>query len=183
MGTSGSGKTTLAKQLSRDFGLQHIELDAINWLPNWIQRDPDEFTKIVSERVMEEGWVMEGNYSRTRGMVWSRATTVIWLNMPFHVVFFRMFIRIFKRALKKEVLWNGNRESLGKHFYSKDSMLYWVMKTHLRRKREYRALFNDARYAHLEKIELKGQKQVDRFVLELTAARKADGRVLRADLE
>ena len=35
-GSSGSGKSTLAQRLAKEFGLKHIELDAINWQPGWI---------------------------------------------------------------------------------------------------------------------------------------------------
>ena len=35
IGLSGSGKTTLGRQLAERYGLQHIEIDAINWQPGW----------------------------------------------------------------------------------------------------------------------------------------------------
>lgn len=168
VGTSGSGKTTLALLISKTLNFPHYELDAVNWMPNWVQRDPDEFKSIVSKKVQDECWVMEGNYSLTREIVWSRATTVIWINLPFYLVFYRMLVRIFKRAIRKEVLWNGNQETLAKHFFSKDSMLYWVIKTHQRRKREYGALFNEARFQKLNRIELKSRKQVARFIKEMS---------------
>jgi adenylate kinase family enzyme len=172
VGTSGSGKTTLAILLSRTLDLPHYELDALNWLPNWRQRDADEFRKIVSEKVRGESWVMEGNYSRTRDIVWSRATTVVWLNMPFHLVFYRMIVRIFRRGLRKEELWNGNRETLARHFFTKDSMLLWVIKTHGKKRREYRALFKDDRYKQLNRIELRGRKDVARFLDRVASGRK-----------
>ena len=36
VGTSGSGKTTLAVRLAEALGLPRIELDAVNWQPNWV---------------------------------------------------------------------------------------------------------------------------------------------------
>lgn len=175
VGTSGSGKTTLAMLLSQTLNLPHHELDAINWLPNWQQRDPDEFKRIVSEKVQGDSWVMEGNYGRTREIVWSRATTVIWLNQPFYLVFYRMVIRIFRRAVLKEVLWSGNQETLSKHFFTKDSMLYWVVKTHWRRKKEYKALFSDDRFKHLERIELKGRRAVEEFIDKISTEATQSG--------
>ena len=34
IGSSCSGKTTLAKQIAGELGIQHIELDAIHWMPS-----------------------------------------------------------------------------------------------------------------------------------------------------
>jgi adenylate kinase family enzyme len=43
VGTSASGKTTLAKALSRALRIPHIELDALNWLPDWKERRHEDF--------------------------------------------------------------------------------------------------------------------------------------------
>ncbi|MDB5050380.1 MAG: hypothetical protein JWO30_3451 [Fibrobacteres bacterium] len=75
-----------------------------------------------------------------------------------------MVIRIFKRRITNEVLWSGNKETLAKHFFTKDSMLLWVIKTFPKKKREYRSLFKDQRFNHLEKIELRSQSEVDSFL-------------------
>ena len=43
-GNSCSGKSTLASQIARSRGLPFVELDALNWLPNWVglnATDPD----------------------------------------------------------------------------------------------------------------------------------------------
>jgi len=167
VGTSGSGKTTLARTLSRVMALPHYELDALNWLPDWKARPSEEFKKLVHEKIEQEKWVIEGNYSKIREDIWNKATHVIWLNMPFRIVFFRVVVRIFRRWMKKEVLWNGNRESFWKHFYTKDSMLYWVIKTHGKRKREYSTLFNAARFPHLKMIKLTGQEAINEFIASL----------------
>ena len=35
VGVTSSGKSTLAEKLARCLGLNFIELDALNWEPNW----------------------------------------------------------------------------------------------------------------------------------------------------
>ncbi len=35
IGASGSGKTTFSNQLAGKLAYNHIELDAIHWLPDW----------------------------------------------------------------------------------------------------------------------------------------------------
>ena len=43
IGTSGSGKSTFAKELAKQLEINYIEMDALNWLPNWQEADPDKF--------------------------------------------------------------------------------------------------------------------------------------------
>ena len=55
-GTSGSGKTTFARTLAKVIGARHIDLDAINWQPNWqdLHRgDPEEFKRRVLKYMLE----------------------------------------------------------------------------------------------------------------------------------
>src|SRR5215470_14800607 len=123
VGCSGSGKTTLARQLAQLLGAPHIELDALHWLPNWVPRPTDEFCALVAQAVAQEQWVTDGNYRAVRDLVWSRATTVIWLNYPFPTVFRRVLWRTLRRTLTREVLYTGNRESLWRSFLTRDSIL------------------------------------------------------------
>ena len=64
-------------------GVPHVELDAIHWLPGWVEQDPAEFRAGVSQAIAGPRWVVDGNYTRVRDLVWSRATTIIWLNYSF----------------------------------------------------------------------------------------------------
>ena len=79
------GKSTLARVLAADLDLPYIELDAINWLPDWIERTRDDFRALV-EKALEEnpdGWVVDGNYGTAlQGTIVQQAETVIYVNMP-----------------------------------------------------------------------------------------------------
>jgi adenylate kinase family enzyme len=142
IGTSCSGKTTFAKRLAQSLDIQHIELDAINWLPNWTPRSNDEFRILVEKEVSADKWVVDGNYSKTRDIVWSRATVLIWLNYSFPVVLSRAFSRTISRIFDREILFSGNRETFRMAFLSRDSILLWVLQTYYRRRREYARLLN-----------------------------------------
>lgn len=83
IGTSCSGKTTFAVNLAQLLRVQHIELDALNWLPDWTERPKEEFRLIVVKAVSADEWVADGNYSKTRDIVWSRATAFVWLDYSF----------------------------------------------------------------------------------------------------
>ena len=52
-GTTCTGKTTLGKKLSVEFGIFHIDLDDIHFLPNWVEKENDEFVKLLEENNIE----------------------------------------------------------------------------------------------------------------------------------
>jgi len=121
----GGGKTTLAKAIARQFGMPHIELDAIKHGPNWTERSSDEMAAIVQRRLDEsaDGWVTDGNYSRIRPLILARADTAIVIQLPFRQMYWRIFKRTIRRSWKHETLWNGNRESWRLSFASRETIL------------------------------------------------------------
>src|SRR6185312_16957483 len=83
VGTSGSGKSTFARRLAPAIGAPAIELDAINWQAGWRDlntHDPEEFVRRVAAAAATEAWVVDGNYSRVRDVLWPRATRFVWLD-------------------------------------------------------------------------------------------------------
>ena len=168
VGTSCSGKTTLARRLSPILGVPHIELDAIHWKPDWEPRSPEEFRQLVGEAVEGEGWVVDGNYSAGRDIVWGRATTIIWLNYPFRAVFWRALRRTALRVMRKEELFSGNRETFRHSFLSRKSILLWVITTYRRRRREYRKALEGHDFPHLEVIELREPREAADLLDRLT---------------
>jgi adenylate kinase family enzyme len=166
IGTSCSGKTSFAGKLAQLLRVQHIELDALNWLPDWKPRPNEEFRSLVKEAVSTDEWIVDGNYSRTRDIVWSRATAVIWLNYSFPVVLSRAFSRTIRRVFDREVLYSGNRESFRMAFLSGDSILLWVLKTYKRRRREYAQLLSELQ-GHLEIRVFRIPEEAERFLSEV----------------
>jgi adenylate kinase family enzyme len=118
VGTSCSGKTTFARKLAQTLGLAYIELDAIYWKPNWCARPLEEFRALVEKAIAGENWVVDGNYSKVRELIWKRATHIIWLNLPFYLVLGRVLHRTVRRILLREELFSGNRETCGYLFCS-----------------------------------------------------------------
>lgn len=154
IGSTSSGKSTLAARLANRLGLDFIELDALHWEANWTEA-PDELLRArVHAAIQAPGWVVAGNYQQVRDLIWPRAEALIWLDYSLPVVFWRLTYRTFRRALTREELWNGNRESLLTHFklWSPDSLFHWLFKTYWRRKREYPQLFAEPDNAHLTVI-------------------------------
>jgi adenylate kinase family enzyme len=143
VGTSGCGKTTLGKRISKILNIPCIDLDEYFWLPNWQEREEDEFERIVKELINKEKWIICGNFTRVRHLIWNKADTVIWLDYSFFRCFFQIFFRSLKRGIKKERCCNGNYESLSRAFFSKHSILLHIITTFKKRRETYNRMFND----------------------------------------
>ncbi len=167
VGTSCSGKTTLADRIATIKDIPHIELDAINWGSNWTPLSIDEFRRRVQAEVAQDQWVLDGNYSKVRDLIWSRATHLLWLNLPFLMVFWRALTRTTKRVITRQELWAGNRETLKGVLFERDSILWWVIRTHRRRRREYRQLIESSQYSHLIVYEIRNSGDLQEVLLEL----------------
>lgn len=115
IGTSGAGKSTMAARIGAHFGLPVIELDAINWQPGWAalsRLDQPEFLRRVDAATAGAAWVVAGNYTMARHIVWARASHLVWLDYPKAVVMARVIRRSVRRTVRREVIWGGNREGL-----------------------------------------------------------------------
>ncbi|MEV4136336.1 shikimate kinase [Dactylosporangium sp. NPDC049742] len=132
VGNSGSGKSTLGKALATRLGVPFVELDAIHHLPGWQPIDVTAFRKQVGELADGDGWVIDGNYSAVRDLVWARADTVIWFDLPRRTVMRQLLWRTLRRGVTRQVLWNGNREHLGNLFRldPQRSILRWCWTRH-----------------------------------------------------
>lgn len=109
-GSTGAGKTTLAKALSARFGMPHYELDALHHGPGWMKRA--SFEADVERFSSGDSWVAEDQYHRVLGdLLWQRADTVVWLDLPRRLVMSRVIRRSLHRAVTRRELWNGNREN------------------------------------------------------------------------
>lgn len=170
IGTSCAGKTTLARRLAEALGSAHVELDALHWGPGWSAASTEGFRKAVRERVSVERWVVDGNYAKVQDIVWSRATDAVWLNYSFPVVFGRALWRTLRRVFLREALFGGNRESFRNAFLSRGSILWWVITTFGRRRRQYRALFGDGAFPKLRLTELRAPRDAEHLIRSLRAA-------------
>ncbi|MBZ0308678.1 MAG: AAA family ATPase [Anaerolineae bacterium] len=166
VGTSGSGKSTLAEQIASKLNIPHIELDALHWGPNWTSSPPEELRPRVENALQGDSWVIDGNYSVVRDIVWTRADTLIWLDYSLPLVLWRINKRTLKRGLTRQTLWNGNKETLWKHFFiPKESLYWWVLKTHYRHRHVYPLAF--AEYAHLTVCHFHSPKETARWLNHL----------------
>lgn len=169
IGVTGSGKTTMAARLAQALGLVHVELDALHWEANWTNPPIDVFRSRVTEALQGPAWVTDGNYSKVRDIIWKRADTVVWLDYPFLICFWRLMHRSLRRVVYQEELWNNNRETLRGMLFMKDAIIPWLFKTYPRRRREYPQLLALPENAHLRLIRLRTPRQADAWLASLAA--------------
>jgi len=164
VGSSCSGKTTYARRLAEILGHPYIELDALNWLPDWVERPHEDFRVLVSGAVSPERWVVDGNYGRVRQVIWPRATCIVWLNYGFFTVLGRAVRRTLRRSLTGEELYSGNRETLRRSFLARDSILLWVITTFRRRRRSFAELRATNAFNHLRWVEFRKPREAEQFL-------------------
>ena len=167
VGVTGSGKTTLSRELAERFGVRHVELDSLHWEADWVEAPTDVFRERTAAATSRDGWVVDGNYGKIRDITWSRATMIVWLDYPLPLILWRLVRRILRRAITRERLWKGNRESLSQHLFTKESLILWAIKTYNRRKREYGEALREWRSDGMEVLIFRGPRETKRWLKEL----------------
>ncbi len=167
VGTSSSGKTTFAVALAARLGVPHVELDALHWGPNWTEASPQQMRERVSAAIAGAGWVADGNYSVVRDLMWERAEAIVWLDYPLRTVLRRYLVRTRRRIRSREELWpgTGNRERLRNHLVGREGLLWWILSTYHRRRREYPVLVR--RHPELAVVHLRSPAEADAWLARL----------------
>jgi adenylate kinase family enzyme len=160
IGGSSTGKTTVSRELAGRLGVPHIELDALHHDPGWQEAPPEVLQARVEEALAAapDGWVVDGNYHGKLGLsVLERADTVVFLDMPFALALRRVVWRTLSRIVRREELWNGNRESL-RIALSRESIVWWVIRQHGKYREKWPARY--ATLPHLRVVRLHSPREV-----------------------
>lgn len=161
----------VAKALAASLGLAFFEMDALFWKPNWEESSDEEFLPKLEAALGGEGWVLDGNYSRTTAIKWRRVEVVVWLDLPYPQVLYQLVKRTLMRSLRGEVLWAGNEESLVKTFLRKDSVIWWSLTNLSRVRRNYSAAMVAPEFAHVRFVRLRSRAQIGQFLEGLARGR------------
>lgn len=169
VGTTGSGKSTFSRTLAGLLDISHYEMDRLYWKPNWQAADDEELFESVRQVTGQESWILDGNYTRTTPVKWSRVELVIWLDFSFVRTLWQMLGRVFQRSFSAEEIWpgTGNRESLRKAFLSRDSILWWLLITFRRNRRRYLAAMSSPEYEHIRFVRLRSPREVSEFLMRM----------------
>jgi len=135
---SGCGKTTFGRALASALDVPFVELDAIHWQAGWTELDAGELRRRVEPVVARDAWVIDGSYRGKLGdLVLEAADTVVWLDLPRRIWLPRLVRRTLRRALTREELWNGNRESLRNALVGFDSLFRYALANERPRRHRY----------------------------------------------
>ena len=160
VGNSGSGKSRLGRALACRLGVHYVELDALFHLPNWGERPLDDFKALITERMAADGWVVDGNYRQAvSDVVWPKADTVVWLDLPRARVMRQVIGRTLRRTITREELWSGNREPL-RNLYGwdpKTSIIRWSWTQHQKYVSRYEAAMADPALGHVTFVRLRSR--------------------------
>ena len=173
VGSTGCGKSTLARELAQRLGVPHIELDSLFWGPGWSETPDHEFRRRVEAAASGDRWVIDGNYSRVRDVVWSRAQTVVWLDYAFPVPAWRLLVRTIRRSARREELWSGNRESWRRSFLSRDSILLWLLRSYRRHRHDIEAAMRDPAYSSIRFVRLRSPRAAEQWLAGVPSAVEA----------
>jgi adenylate kinase family enzyme len=178
VGSAGSGKSRLAQRIAEALDVPYVELDAIQHLPNWEPLDPDEFAATVSAIAANDAWVIDGNYRTVvvDGPVWQRADTVVWLDLPRRVTMYQVIGRSLRRVVRREQLWNGNRETL-RNLLSWDpykSIIRWTWTQHEKYQARFGAAMTSPALAHIDFIRISSHDEAESWLTALRRLRSPD---------
>ena len=170
IGNSCSGKSTLGARLATALDVPFVELDALNWQPDWVglnDSNPEELERRMRRATEGDGWVVAGSYTAfSQRVFWPRLETIVWLDLPMHQLVWRMLRRSWRRWRSKELLWGTNHELFWPQLMvwrREDSLLWWIVTQHRRKRRNMLAYSTEARWQHIRFVRLESSAEVEEF--------------------
>jgi adenylate kinase family enzyme len=166
IGSPGSGKTTLGRALATRIDARFVELDGLHHGPNWSHPSAAQLRAAVAEALDTERWVADGNYRRVADLTQMRADTIVWLDLPRRQVTWRVWKRAVGRIVRREELWNGNRETW-RDLLSPDperSVVVWTWQQHRKFEERYAAQLDEKIWAHADVYRLRSQDEIEAWL-------------------
>ena len=103
IGCPGSGKTTFAEKLREKTGLPLYYLDAIWHKSDKTHISREEYDARLGEILLQDAWIIDGNYSRTLERRMAECDTVFLFDLPTEVCLAGAISRIGKK--RHEMPW------------------------------------------------------------------------------
>ncbi|HWG15817.1 MAG TPA: hypothetical protein VG268_21335 [Streptosporangiaceae bacterium] len=127
--------------------------------------------------------MIDGNYSAVRPLVWDRADTVVWLDLPRWTVMRQIVWRTLRRVAFRAELWNGNRERWANLFTweQEESVISWAWHHHPVYRERYAAAAADPAYSRVRFVRLRHRAEVRRSLVGVGRPGNAGDSVPRPD--
>lgn len=164
VGAPGTGKSTVAATLAEHLDAALVELDELFHRPDWTPTPTPEFRAAVAAAIDVPRWVVAGNYVVTADLTHARADTIVWLDLDRRHTIPRVVARSFRRAIRRERLWNGNRERLRDVLHPRRSMIAEAWKVHPEHRAKFEQLSTTPLWANAEVHRLRTPSEVDAWL-------------------
>ncbi|WP_244509962.1 adenylate kinase [Rhizobium sp. AC27/96] len=100
LGNAGGGKSTLARNMAKQRGLTHFEIDKLLWREGWIQAPIDDYSEQHQRVISEESWIIDGlGHRDSIPARIDRATEIILIDMPLWMHFWL--------AAERQIAWHS----------------------------------------------------------------------------
>lgn len=165
MGPTGSGKSTLAGRAGEVLGIEPVHLDDVYHLPGWKALSPEEFHRRTEEITSRPRWILDGNYGALRRLHMHKAQLIVWLDPPGLVTWLRLIRRSLRRIVLKERCCNGNVETWGRTFFSRESVFLWAKSD----RRRLATLEKEVAERSLPCVKLRCRRDVERWLASLAS--------------
>lgn len=165
-GVSGCGKSTLARRVAGLLDLPYTEMDGLHHGAGWTRRPT--FESDVAAFLAAGRWVTEWQYEDARPLLAEQADLMVWVDLPFRVTLGRVVRRTVRRRVRREELWNGNREGPLLGFVTdREHIVRWAIST--RHLYDERIPAVAAARPDLPVVRLRTRREVDRWVRDVVA--------------
>ena len=169
VGRTGSGKTTLARELAAALDVPHVELDSLYFGPRFTTAPLPLLRERTIAAVAGDRWVVDGNKSAVRKLVWARADTIIWLDYSLVVSLWRLRRRASWRfrTLQKQATEMGERRELPRQFVSAAKGVLRALRSHMGQRREFPRMFEMPENQHLAVARLRSPRSTKQWMTKV----------------
>jgi len=171
IGSCGAGKSTFSYRLKEKINIPIIHLDQEYWNSGWVETPKAEWTKKLNQLIHRPQFIMDGNYLSSLPLRLSTADTVIYLDYPTAICFWRVLKRITLNYGKR-------RPDSAAGCYERFDLefLHYVLVFNLtRRKKIIQLLDNTPDHIHI--VTLKNDRQVDTYLDSLYVDKNLRSRI------
>jgi adenylate kinase family enzyme len=137
-GVTGSGKTTLARQISERTALPWHSVDELTWEPGWVSVPLPEQRQRIAVICAQDRWILDTAYGQWLDLPMATVQLVAALDYPRWFSLARLIWRSVRRGVSRELVCNGNTESLLR-MLSSDSIIVWHFRSFARKRARIRA--------------------------------------------